>query len=115
VTVKNDTWPCYRLDVSVLGVPAAPAPPLTFTSVTPDTGPAAGGTPLTIVGTGLTGVYQVLFDPALNNAAATDLVVVDDRHLTCGSPWIAGPKAVDIAIYSPDQNIETTGQPFTYT
>jgi hypothetical protein len=23
VTVKNDTWPCYRLDVSCAGVPAA--------------------------------------------------------------------------------------------
>lgn len=23
VTVKNDSWPCYRLDVSMLGVPAA--------------------------------------------------------------------------------------------
>lgn len=63
----------------------------TFASMTPTTGPAAGGTAVTINGTGFTEATGVTF----NGVAATNFVVVSDTQITCTSPaQAAGARAV---------------------
>ena len=51
-------------------------------SITPSGGPAAGGTPVTLIGTGLTGTTFVFFA----SGQATNLVVVSDGMVTCTAP-----------------------------
>lgn len=57
-------------------------PPGTLQSMTPNTGPAAGGTPVSLIGTGLTGTTMVYF----GGQAATDVVIVNPGLVTCVSP-----------------------------
>ena len=59
---------------------AAAAP--TVTGISPTSGPAAGGTPVTITGTGFTGATAVDF----GTTAATDVTVVNDTTITANSP-----------------------------
>lgn len=62
-------------------------------SVTPANGPAAGGTAVTIKGKGLDGVTAVTF----GGTAATSVVVVDPRTVTCVTPAkAAGAYAVAV-------------------
>ena len=78
------------------GGPVPPSAP-TVTGVNPATGPAAGGTAVTITGTDLTGATGVTFA----GAAATVVVVVDDTTVTCVSPaGTAGP-ARSVAVTTP--------------
>ena len=90
--------------------PTAPAP--TFTSITPATGPAAGGTPVTIVGTnfvsgGSSGV-------TIGGVAATNVVVVDSAHITATIPaGTAGTQNVVIT-NNDGQTVTATGA-YTYT
>ena len=81
----------------------------TVTSITPATGLAAGGTNVTIKGTGLAGVEGVTFD----GAAATNVKVVDDSTVTCTTPaGSAGPADVVVA----DDNANVTKTAFyTYS
>ena len=70
----------------------------TLTAVAPNTGPAGGGTQVTLTGSGFVvdapGTNTVTF----GGVAATSLVVVDDTSLTCFAP--AGPPstAVDVIL-----------------
>ena len=64
---------------------AAAAP--TVTSLSPTSGSTAGGTLVTITGTGFTGATAVDFGAT----AATNLTVVNDTSITADSP--AGPPA----------------------
>ena len=66
--------------------------PTSVTGVVPDIGPAAGGTMVTITGTGFTGVTAVDFGVT---AAASD-TVVSATEITAQSP--AGTGAVDITV-----------------
>lgn len=81
----------------------------TVTSISPATGLAAGGTNVTIKGTGLAGVEGVTFD----GAAATNVKVVDDSTVTCTTPaGTAGPADVVVA----DDNANVTKTAFyTYS
>ncbi len=54
----------------------------TVTAVSPRTGPRAGGTTVTVTGTGFTGATQVLF----GNTAGTSLTVVSSTTITVKSP-----------------------------
>ncbi len=60
---------------------AAPAAP-TVTGVSPSSGPTAGGTGVTITGTGFTGATAVDFGAN----AATSYTVVSDTEITATSP-----------------------------
>ena len=60
--------------------PLAVAPNVTLAS--PATGSAAGGTSVTITGTGFTGATSVTF----GSGAATSVTVVNDTTLTCATP-----------------------------
>lgn len=68
-------------------------PPATIAAVSPATGPAAGGTVVTITGTGLDGVTVVNFD----GVAGTALSVTDDTELVVTTPvGAAGPADVTV-------------------
>jgi hypothetical protein len=80
----------------------------TLTAVTPDTGPALGGTTVTLTGTGLTGTTAVTFD----GVPATNLIVVSDTEVTVDTPaHAAGP--VDVDVTTPGGTVTLTGG-FTY-
>ncbi|WP_346534398.1 IPT/TIG domain-containing protein [Micromonospora sp. DPT] len=67
----------------------------TVSAVTPTSGPTAGGTVVTVRGTGLTGATEVRFGAA----AATGVSVVDDTTLTAVAP--AGSGTVDVRVTTP--------------
>jgi hypothetical protein len=67
--------------------PDVTSPP-TVVGVTPNTGPAAGGTAITISGQNLTGATLV----TIGGTAATSVVVVNSNTITAASPVkVAGP------------------------
>ena len=75
--------------------PQAAFNPVVF-SVSPSAGSQSGGTPVTIIGTRLTGTSQVLFD----QTPATGIVVNSANEITAVSPAHAGG-AVDITVVTP--------------
>jgi hypothetical protein len=78
-------------------------------SVAPVTGTAAGGTGITISGSGLIGSTGVTF----GGTAATGFLVVADATITCLTPaHAAGPVAV--VVLNPRGNVTVTNG-FTYT
>ncbi|MFE1962707.1 IPT/TIG domain-containing protein [Streptomyces sp. NPDC059479] len=79
----------------------------TVTTVTPDEGPTAGGTPVTVAGTGLTSTSSVTFDG--NPAPFT--VISDTAVSAVTPPGAAGP--VDVVV-SNDAGSATATDGFTY-
>jgi IPT/TIG domain len=73
--------------------PAVAAP--TVTALSPTSGPAAGGTTVTITGTTLTGATAVDF----GTTPATDVTVVNDTTVTAVSP--AGTGTEDVTVTTP--------------
>ena len=88
-----------------------PAP--TLSQIDPASGSTAGGTPVTITGTGFlaTGSTTVRFDAV----ACGDLVVLDSTTLTCTTPARALAGAVDVTITNPDAQSDTLAGGYTYT
>jgi hypothetical protein len=68
--------------------------PVTVTSIFPTNGPAAGGTDVTITGTGFTGASAVMF----GSTAAASFNVNSDSSITATSP--AGSGTVDVTVTS---------------
>ncbi|MCX6856166.1 MAG: choice-of-anchor D domain-containing protein [Verrucomicrobia bacterium] len=64
-------------------------PALTVTAITPNNGSTAGGTSVTITGTGFTGATGVM----LGGTAATSFTVIDDTQITATSPAHAAGRA----------------------
>ena len=81
----------------------------TVTSVSPSSGPTAGGTSVTISGSAFTGATGVSFGAT----AATTFTVVSDTQVTATAP--AGTGTVDVTVTTPD-GTSATGAPdqFTY-
>lgn len=81
----------FTLDTSPLGAvtiasaPIVPPNHLTMTSLTPDTGPAGGGTAVVVKGTGFTYVTQLLVGGVPNA-----FVIVDDQTITFTTPLSGG-------------------------
>ena len=71
----------------------------TVTGISPTSGPAAGGTLVTITGTGFTGATAVDF----GTNPATDLTVVNDTTITADSP--AGTGTVDVTVDDPRRHV----------
>lgn len=83
-------------------------PTATYTSISPSTGTTAGGTPVTIKGTNLTGVTGVTF----GGTAATQVKVVDDTTVTCVTP---AKSAATVAVVINDDNANVAaGSVFTF-
>ncbi|MBI2764948.1 MAG: IPT/TIG domain-containing protein [Chloroflexi bacterium] len=81
------------------------------TGVSPNSGPIAGGTAVTITGGGFTGATSVTF----GGVAATNLVVVNDTSITVTSPAHASG-VVDVVVVSPSGTSPVvTADKFTYT
>ncbi|QGF23126.1 IPT/TIG domain-containing protein [Raineyella fluvialis] len=76
----------------------------TLTQVSPAAGPTAGGTTVTITGTGLTGATAVMF----GTVAATNVVVVSDTQLTATSPAMKTAGGIDITVTTPGGTTATT-------
>lgn len=71
--------------------PAPPAPGPVVSSISPSSGPIAGGTSVTLTGTGLTGASGV----TVGGVAATGVSVASDTSLSFTTPAsVAGPAAV---------------------
>lgn len=83
--------------------------PPTVTGIAPNSGPAAGGTAVTITGTQMTGVTGVTF----GGVAATAVVVVNDTTVTAVTPAHA-IGAVDVVTTDADGSF-TSVAGFTYT
>ena len=77
----------------------------TLGSVAPANGPAAGGTPVTLTGTGFQagspGANRIWFD----GTPATNVAVVDDTTLTCDTP--SGPAATAVEVRLINNNGES--------
>ena len=82
----------------------APPPPLpTVTALSPTSGPAAGGTPVTITGNGLAGVSAINF----GSTPGTALACVSDTSCLVTSP--PGTDTVDVTVTSPAGTSATSG------
>jgi hypothetical protein len=80
------------------------------TAVSPSTGPAAGGTPVTITGTNMTGATVVDFGP---NAATGVMINAAGTQITATSP--AGTGTVDVIVTTPGGPSATVpGDHYTY-
>ncbi len=90
-----------------VGVPPAP----TVTAVSPNSGPAAGGTGVTITGTGFTGATAVDFG---GSNAATGVIVNSDTSISATSP--SGSGTVDVTVTAPGGTSAANppGDQFTY-
>lgn len=86
-----------KFEVSFVDPPPPPPVPV-VTAITPDTGPTAGGTAVTISGSNFTGATDAQF----NNVGSTSFVVVDDATITCVTPAQVNPGQVSVAVYSPN-------------
>ncbi len=90
---------------------AAPAVP-TVTNVNPNTGPAIGGTSVTITGTGFTGAYDIFF----GDAQVLSGTIVNDTTITVSTPPHSAA-TVDVTVTTPGGTSSTsgTGNDYTYT
>jgi hypothetical protein len=102
----DTTCNCSSNYLTLTVVPPAP----TVSSISPTSGPAAGGTNVTITGTGFTGATGVSF----GGAAASNIIVDSDTQITATSP--AGSGTVDVTVTTPNGTSATGGaDQFTYT
>jgi hypothetical protein len=107
-TGANDTSQGAEVDV---GVPASSVAAPAVTAVSPATGPASGGTTVTINGTGFTGATKVSFGPD----AGTGVTVVSSTQITVASPAHAAGK-VNVKVTTPaGTSPAATADQYTYT
>ena len=111
-TTKSLTWGGLADEVAAIAAvfswaPGAPAPPA-ITSLSPTSGPAAGGTSVVITGTGFTGATAVTF-----GGTAAGYVVDSDTQITATSP--AGAGTVDVRVTTPNgTSANTAVDDYTY-
>jgi len=79
---------------SAMGFNYIPGPP-SVTAINPTSGPAAGGTTVSLSGTGFTGATAIMF----GSSAATTMAVNSDSSATAVSP--AGSGTVDVTVVTP--------------
>lgn len=81
----------------------------TVTSVSANSGSTAGGTNVTITGTGFFGAATVTF----GGSSATNVVVVSNTSITCTTPAHAAG-AVNVVVTNPDTQTGTGTNAYTY-
>ncbi len=92
------------------GGQVAPAP--VVSGINPASGPAAGGTTVTIAGSGFTGATAVDF----GTAPAADFTVDSDSQITAVSPAGTAGTTVDVSVTTPEGTSATgSADKFTYT
>lgn len=87
-----------------------PDPAPTATNVSPNHGPAAGGTSVTITGTNFTGTPTV----KLNAFSCTSVVRVNSTTITCVTPPGIASTVATLTVTNPDGQIATLLSAFTY-
>lgn len=102
-TVTTPSGTTDPLTFTYTAVPVAP----TISSLTPDRGPTAGGTSVTITGTGFTSASTGTFD-----GDPATVVFVSATELTATSPAHATPETVDVVVTS--MGISSAPADFTY-
>jgi hypothetical protein len=81
-----------------------------ITSISPNSGPVTGGTPVIITGSDFAAGSTV----TIGGVAATNVVVVEDSRITATAPAIQNPGVVDVVVTSGGVTATLTGG-FTYT
>ena len=105
VTTPGGTSPTSPADQFTFTPPPIPA----VTGISPTSGPTAGGTTVTVTGSGFTGATAVNF----GLSAGTTLTVINDGSITITSP--AGTGTVDITVVAPGGTSPTSpADQFTY-
>lgn len=101
----------WRVDVQSVHVDAPASVPVApeLTSVSPSSGAIAGGTSITLTGTGFTGATGV----TVGGSAATAVTVVSDTEVTCTTPMHSAG-AVDVVITTAAGS-DTLAGGFTYS
>jgi hypothetical protein len=93
----------------MLNQPNTAQEPPTVSGISPNNGPATGGTVVTIAGTNFTGTSQVNF----GNVPATSFTVNSDQSITATAPGqSAGP--VDVTVYNAGASGTSSADVFTY-
>ena len=82
----------------------------TVTGVSPATGPMAGGTTITLSGTGFSGSPTVTVD----GRVCSDAMLVNATTVTCRTPSSAAPGAVGVELTNPDSQKGSKANAFTY-
>ncbi len=94
----------------MLNQPDTAQEPPTVTGISPTTGPAAGGTVVTIIGTNFTGTSQVDF----GTVPAKSFKVNSNTSITATAPAeTAG--TVDVSVYNAGASAPTSADKFTFT
>jgi hypothetical protein len=107
VAVTNTDTQSGSLNNAYTYTSSNPAP--TVTSITPNSGPGAGGTPVTITGTGFLAGATV----SLGGTAATSVNVVGSTSITATTPaHVAG--AVSVVVTNSDTQSGTLTNGYTY-
>ncbi len=105
IMTPSGTSPISAADEFTYTAVAAP----TVTGISPNSGPATGGTLVTITGSGFTGATAVDF----GTTAATDVTFVNATTITADSP--AGTGVADVTVTTPGGTSATsTADQFTY-
>jgi hypothetical protein len=99
-------------------VSTQPAP--TLTSVSPSIGTQAGGTAVTLTGTGFATAWQASgFRDSprvlVGNSLATSVVVVSATSITCVTPAALGNGTVSVTVFNGDSQFGNLASSFTYT
>ncbi len=108
VVVTNTDTQTGTLNNGYTYTPSNPAP--TVTSITPNTGTAAGGTSVTITGTGFLAGATV----SLGGTAATNVNVVGSTSITATTPAHAAG-AVSVVVTNTDAQTGSLNNGYTYT
>jgi hypothetical protein len=107
-TAGQTSVPSVQVSYTVPGTPTAPSP--TLTSVSPTSGPTAGGTTITLTGTNFASGATV----RVGGVAATSVTFASSTRLTARTP--AGTVgAKDVVVTNPSGRTATRAGGFTYT
>ncbi len=106
ITVTNPDLQIGVLSLAFTYFYANPAP--TIISINPTSGPAAGGTPVTVTGTGFLAGAVVTF----GLSPASNTVVVNPTTITCTTP--SGGGTVSVTVTNPDTQFDTLTPGYTF-
>jgi len=95
-------------DVILVPVDGTAANIVRIASTDPESGPAAGGTPVSLTGTGLSKLHAVKF----GDVETTEFGPISDVQVTFTSPPAPGPGKVILLLIFRDGS--ALGRPFTY-
>ena len=85
-----------------------------ISTITPATGPTAGGTTITVTGQYFSGSYSDSVSAAINSISGSSLVLIDDSTLTFVSPAGAAAAGLDVTVAT-GGGLGTLAGAFTYT